>query len=120
MNGVMRSESEMPRRLRARDDIEWGGVGIGTAVGLLLMPGLPLAGYNLAIWTREPAWFSAGMWGTPVAAIVAILIAFRSIWTRLIVALLCVPIWLYLHIGFVISYGCSMQVELGLPLTACL
>ena len=110
----------MPRRLRARDDIEWGRVGIGAAVGLLLTPGLPLAGYNLALWTREPTWLSASIWGVPAVAIVAIMIAFRSIWTRLIVALLCLPLWLYLNFVFVITYGCRMQVELGLGLTACL
>jgi len=52
--------------------------------------------------------------------LVGTLVAFDSIWARLIALVCCVPIWLYLSFVLVVTSGCRLQGELGVGLTACL
>ena len=108
------------RQLRARNDISCTRVFVGIALGAFLTWGVPTAAYQVALLIHEVSWFSLGIYGMAAAMLVGTLVAFDSIWARLIALVCCVPIWLYLSFVLVVTSGCRLQGELGVGLTACL
>lgn len=98
----------MPRRRRARDDVDWLRVGIGTLIGLGLAPGVVVGSYYLALWTGEDQWVTFGFLPLPVFFAVAVWLIGHDIWSRLIIGLLCAlpAYFLVLWLGW--TYACPL------------
>lgn len=94
-------------RLRARNDIDWVRVGLGTALGTVIAAALAILSTLVARWTGLVWLVGAGFASMLVVQLIAVWIIGRSLSSRLIILLVALAPAGYLYLQLYWHFACS-------------